>query len=260
MMSNWLEIIEGGLWDSEEALDDLRHFSGSLKWHGLYERYLLRAWREANKGDITSQEFLEFLSKANREKFRAAGDPVPAKGSTILLWRGVSGDGKAHGVSWTDDVNIACVFAMHYSTYPGKEAARWARNPRLYSTEVPIDDVLCYTNARGEREYLVDPLSVRPKRVRMEPREMQARSRCWYWDEHFYLRVRFIDTDKALQSMGVPRCGFSNREDTSPCRLPATKEIRVACPSASSMRCCDDHYAELAAIPQLEYLIEFEAA
>lgn len=259
-MSNWLEILEEGPWDTEEALGDLRNFSGSLKWHGLYERYLLRAWREAGNGDITSQEFVEFLSKANREKFRTAGDRIPAKGSTVVLWRGVSGNGKAHGVSWTDNVNIACVFAMHYWNYRGKEAARWARNPRLYRTRVPIDDVLCYTNARGEREYLLDPRKVRPKRVRLDAREMQARKYCWYWDGDFHLSERFIDTDGTLQSMGIPRCEFSNSEGKSPCRFPATREIRVACRSASSMRCCDDHYAELAAIPQLEDLIEFEAA
>jgi len=86
---------------------------------------------------------LEFLAKANREKFRAAGDPIAATGPTVLLWRGVSGDGKAHGVSSTDDVNIACVFAMHYSKYRGKAAARWSRNPRLYRIEVPIGDALC---------------------------------------------------------------------------------------------------------------------
>src|SRR5258706_16150308 len=94
----------------------------------------------------------------------------------------------------------------------------------------------------------------------MDLREMHARNLCWYWDDDFYLRERFIDTGKALQSMGVPQCEFLNSEGNSPCRLPATKEIRITCPNASGMRCCDDHYKELAAIPQLEGLIEFEAA
>lgn len=246
--TQWLEIIEGDRWETDGSLEDLYDFESSLKYHELYERYLLKALREAHRGDITSQDFSELLSKADRQKFRAAGDPIPATGPTVVLWRGVSGDGKAHGVSWTDDVNIACGFAMHYSTHSGKEAARLARNPRLYRTEVPIDEVLCYTNARGEREYLLDPGRVKPKRVRMDLREMHARNLCWYWDDEFYLRERFIDTGKVLQSMGVPQCEFSNSEGNSPCRHPVTREIRVDCSNASGMRCCDDHYRELAAI------------
>jgi hypothetical protein len=92
----------------------------------------------------------------------------------------------------------------------------------------------------------------------MDLHEMEARKWCWYWDDDFHLRERFIDTDMALQSMGVPRCEFSNWEGTSPCRLPATKEVRVTCPNASGMRCCDDHYKASAMIPQLEGLIELQ--
>lgn len=258
--AQWLEIIEGDRWEMEGSLEDLHDFEGSLKHHGLYERYLLKAWREAHHGDITSQDFSKFLSKADRQKFRAAGDPIPATGPTVVLWRGVSGDGKAHGVSWTDDVNIACRFATYYAAFPEKEGTRWARNPRLYRTEVSIDDVLCYTNARGEHEYLLDPRNVKPKRVRIDSDEMKARRCCWYWDDDYVLRERFIDAEKALRSIGVPGCEFSNWESASPCRHPATKEIRVACPNASGMRCCDDHYEALVAIPHLKGLIEFEAA
>lgn len=205
LKDQWLEILDGGWWDTEEALEDLRFLSRSLKWHGLYERYLLRTWKEAQY-DIPVDETVEYLRSCNRDRLRVAGEPIPVTGKTVTLYRGISGDGIAKGVSWTDDLNIACVFAMHYSSsgyWRSEETRRWSENPRVYTVTVPLKDVRCYTNRRGEREYLLDPTNLVPDLVQFKGEEMLIRKLTWNWDDYFILRERFEDTQAFLQSQGV---------------------------------------------------------
>ncbi len=52
-------------------------------------------------------------------------------------------------------------------------------------------------------------------------------------------------------------CEFSNWDGTGRCEAPATKQVRVACPDASGMWCCDEHYETLTTIRSLEGIIEF---
>jgi len=201
----WLELLDGSWWETEEAVEDLRCFSRSLKWHGLYELYLLRTWEEAQY-EITVDEMIGYLKSCNRKRLRAAGEPIPAKGKTVTLYRGVSGDGIAKGVSWTADLNIACVFAMHYSSsgyQRNEETRRWSANPSVYTVTVPVKDVLCYTNRRGEREYLLDPTNLTPELIPLEEREMHTRKMTWNWNDHFILQERFVNTEAFLRTMGV---------------------------------------------------------
>jgi hypothetical protein len=57
--------------------------------------------------------------------------------------------------------------------------------------------------------------------------------------------------------MATDYCEFSKWDGTGRCEAPATKQVRVACPSASGMWCCDEHYEMLTTIPSLEDIIEF---
>jgi len=81
----WIEEMECGLVEPEERWETLRNCERSLKWHGLYERYLLSAFRGMCSGDVSPTDLKAFFAKANPKRLLVAGDPIPVEGKTINL-------------------------------------------------------------------------------------------------------------------------------------------------------------------------------
>jgi hypothetical protein len=185
----WIEEMECGLVEPEERWETLRNCERSLKWHGLYERYLLSAFRGMCSGDVSPTDLKAFFAKANPKRLLVAGDPIPVEGKTINLFRGVSGKDEMRnirGMSWTDDLNIACHFARKWCNCRNPEVWDWAHDPAVYRMTIPMKDIRCYTDDRGEREYIIDATKL-PKLARIEFRdgEMEIRRRVWRYGLDF---------------------------------------------------------------------------
>jgi hypothetical protein len=143
---------------NENALNLVLGNSANLKQLRIYESTLLHAFMATRTNNRTvSLELLECLfSSANRQRLRAAGQPLPGKGP-FTIYRGVAGNGQARrvrGFSWT----ISLQRAKWYATRLGLP------NPAVYQTVVKADAILAYVTARGEDEMIVQlPKSSRPE-------------------------------------------------------------------------------------------------
>jgi hypothetical protein len=97
---------------------------------------------------------------ADRARLRAAGDPLPEPPFT--LYRGVAGRGPARrvrGFSWTASRERGPWFADRFTSL--------LHDPAVYTITVGEESILAYVNERQEEEFIVDPLALghRPVRV-----------------------------------------------------------------------------------------------
>jgi hypothetical protein len=126
---------------------------------GLYELALLWAFtssRVNNYGWFTT--LADMFRRADRTRLRQAADALPGNGP-FTLYRGVAGSGRARrvrGFSWTEDLEVAKWFALRFEQFP---------NPAVYQIIVGAKDVLAYCGDRNEREFIVNPATIRPKRI-----------------------------------------------------------------------------------------------
>ena len=131
----WLEIVEAN------AL--------SLQEYGIFEvalRYALTGTRTNNR-HFTACRMLDLIKRADRQKLRAAGAPLPGPGP-FTLYRGVAGGGSqrhVRGVSWTASLEKARWFGKRFGL----------PNPAVYRAVVLEQDILAYCNERREQEFLV---------------------------------------------------------------------------------------------------------
>jgi hypothetical protein len=149
--------IEGFLvrwFSSTSALDFVIDHHHELKSVDLFERALLFAWIHAKTNVRNwSRGFTRgiFEGLCDRGRLFAAGDPLPGTGC-FTIYRGIAGTGAARrirGISWTALPERARWFAAWY-------AGRFKLpNPSVYRTVVEQKDMLAYSNARGEQEFLV---------------------------------------------------------------------------------------------------------
>lgn len=134
--------------DSNESL---YLFSKNLEWfslNGLYEKALLAAWVNQKvmprNGNVLMKRALR---SANRKKLMEHSDPLP-EGDTFVVYRGAQ-KGKARGVSWTLDPNVARRFANLFGLGGGT----------VYKTVVQRSDIFAYvsdvTGRCGEKETLL---------------------------------------------------------------------------------------------------------
>ena len=148
--------ILGVLWllSSGKRLDFVVDNAQMLKERGLFERGLLEAWTSANinirswSPTFTNWIFGKF---ADRDRLRAAGQPLPGEGP-FTLYRGVAGRGPARrvrGISWTASMERARWFANWYADRFRLE------NPCIYRTSASQEHVLACSNDRQEDEFLV---------------------------------------------------------------------------------------------------------
>jgi hypothetical protein len=155
--------VEKLLWytSNEYGLDLIRKNIGALRDRGLYERALLHAYIGTRTNyRHWSPTVLRFLFElADRGRLLQCGDTLPGLGP-FTVYRGVSGRGRARrvrGISWTDSIERARWFAGRFAPL---------RDPAVFRTVVSACDVLAYTNARNEGEFLILlPASNKPTRV-----------------------------------------------------------------------------------------------
>jgi hypothetical protein len=221
---DWLEEIERGCLDTcDECWDRFRRCERSLKWHGLYERYLLCLYGDMGCGELSPTQVKAAFAKANRKRLLVAGDPIPVKKKTVTLFRGVSGKGEIRnirGMSWTDDLNIACHFATRWSRSRNPETWDWARDPAVFRVTVSMKNVLCYMDGRkGEREYVLDAAKLpESARVEFHEGELQVRAHFWRYDGHYKMYSDVLDPERVLADMGyVPTPAEG---DGSACSIP----------------------------------------
>lgn len=121
-----------------------------LKEAGLYEEYLLQAYTGATTNFARWEQWILnwLFERADRDKLLKAGDPLPGPGP-FTLYRGVAGHGafrKVRGISWTEDFEKALWFAQRFKIILDK--------PMVYETVVQREQILAYSNSRGEKEFL----------------------------------------------------------------------------------------------------------
>jgi len=141
---------------NHHGLDLVLHNMAVLKQLGLYERATLRAFigTSANNAGWTQRDLIGFFNIGNRERFLAAGDPLPGLGP-FTLYRGVAGGGaqrRERGLSWTSELDLAWWFAYR--------AAGWGLpNPGVVTATVAAEHVIACMHSsevgRGENEFIV---------------------------------------------------------------------------------------------------------
>jgi hypothetical protein len=131
---------------------------------GIYEEALLSAYTmiRTSHYDCPVSYLQTFFRGCNREKLRAAGDPIPDQ-PPFTLYRGIAGNNhkrlRRRGISWTSDRERAEWFMKRYEEdglYPYQE---------LCKIVLPDDRLIfAYYDDRSESEYLVDI----PRRLPLE--------------------------------------------------------------------------------------------
>jgi hypothetical protein len=149
-----------------QQLDLVFRNFGPLWRAGIYETALVEAYTQCKlnnlRWDIDTIEF--YFGLANRKRLRAAGQPLPSAGP-FTIYRGISGIGKKRrprGMSWTDDIDIACWFATRFLL----------ANPAIRVAKVDAGMVYLFTCVHDEREFIVRP--ARTKIHRMDMAEIDA--------------------------------------------------------------------------------------
>lgn len=141
----------------------------ALRERGMFEAALVQAYcgvksNHAHWGTGVIRDLLKF---ANRQRLRAAADPLPGSGP-FRVYRGVSGKGRARkvkGLSWTSSLEVACWFA-----YAGFVS------PAVHIVDLEEDNVFFYTNKRNEFEFVADTRGCKCSRWDLNEAEMKALS------------------------------------------------------------------------------------
>ena len=150
--------VDGFLGKAEsntQALDLVSQNVRRLQDRGLYEAALLQALTTTRSNNATwsEQDLPMLVSFADRDRFRAAGDPLPGAGP-FTVYRGVAGRGRARrvlGLSWTFSLPLAAWFARRAKLLYGLP------DPTVFRLTVPEAQVLAYAHQghRHEEELLV---------------------------------------------------------------------------------------------------------
>jgi len=164
---NVVLFLFGAKHGNQRWVDIVLYNARQLKARGLYEQALLEAYigTRTNHADWDFDDLANLFGIADRDRLRAAGQPLPHDGP-FTLYRGAAGRGEqrcVRGISWTGDLERAKWFA-----------SRWEdlHDPAVYTVTLPKSTVLAYVDERKEDEYLLWPYGLpRPRRVRGRARE-----------------------------------------------------------------------------------------
>lgn len=107
--------------------------------------------------------YRDLFLQCEPQKLRALGRPMPL--GSVELYRGVSGEGRAKGLSWTTRLDVACWFAWR---------SRKGR-PTVYRTVAEPKDILVIPEKLGEWEYIIVPRII--KQCRLPRGEIKRRYR-----------------------------------------------------------------------------------
>ena len=147
--------------DNECALSLVARNIAALRARGLYEHALFEAWASTrtNHRNWSLGALRNLFSIADRNRLRAAGDPLPG-GGPFTIYRGVAGRGPARrvrGLSWTGSLERARWFAGRFAHLT---------DPAVFRLRVSDCDILAYCRDRNEEEFIVLlPSSARPLRI-----------------------------------------------------------------------------------------------
>lgn len=140
------------------VLNELMNRAGSEnekeKIYGLFKDYYpLGDFFTSMLPDDFAKKFMEGKSAAQKEETRKAMEHI--KGETIRVYRGAANKsaGPEKALSWTEDINIAYLFALKAGICP-----------KIYVGEVEKKDVLEYFDG-SEKEVTVIPGSVKVERI-----------------------------------------------------------------------------------------------
>jgi hypothetical protein len=216
-----------GLADDELGLALVHDNLFALHERGIYEACLLHAFtggRTSNWRYSPSVSGLLFRL-ADRDKLRAAADPLPGPGP-FTLYRGVAGVGRERrerGFSWTRSLDVACWFATRFML----------PDPAVYTARVTARGVAAYVNARDEDEFICRsarprplPLSVAEIRARglAQTHAVEERNRREHASPSPHVRDWFGEAlARAVQSAVA-------RHDASPASAPCVRRTTAAAP------------------------------
>lgn len=118
---------------------------------GVYEAALLHAYVGVRADTAIPLDIGEQFSRANRDRLRAAGDPIPGRGPFVLyqgeqVLRGRR-PRRPSGISWTRQLGLAAWFA--------KRLIHASHRPVVWRATIGRRDIVTYTNVREEDEFIV---------------------------------------------------------------------------------------------------------
>ncbi|MCK0506329.1 hypothetical protein [Aromatoleum anaerobium] len=121
----------------------------------LWQAQIPRRAFQAYFGSVWEHDHREVLAAAGTRRrlasmFRYASFDTPEIPQTVRVWRGTSGGltgGRAPGISWSLNRDVACWFAMRFAGRVGR--------PVLLEAEVQRADIAYYTNERREQEVVI---------------------------------------------------------------------------------------------------------
>ncbi len=121
-----------------------------LRHRGIYEECLLRAFTRAriNNHQWQPQVLQILFDYADREKLRAAGQPIPDE-PVFRVYRGIAGirDRHPRGFSWSLSKDVACWYATRLGL----------QRPGVLVSQVKNEAILAFTDSRNEKEVLCRP-------------------------------------------------------------------------------------------------------
>jgi len=142
-------VQAGYSWGS--CLTVVRDNVEALLDRGIFESVLVAGYTggKTNHSHIKTEDIESmFFTHADPAKLRLAGEALPGPGP-FQVFRGVSGESRISGFSWTSDIAVSCSFA--HSTWG--EAA-------VYKAEISTNEILCYIMERDEFEFIVKPQKI----------------------------------------------------------------------------------------------------
>jgi hypothetical protein len=137
--------------DNEDLLRDL----------GIYEAALLHAYVGVRVDTAVPLDIKEQFSRADRDRLRAAGEPIPGRGPFVLyqgeqVLRGCR-QRQPSGISWTRRLGLAAWFA--------ERLIESSCRPVVWRATIGRGHIVAYTNVREEDEFIVVHL---PKSIKVE--------------------------------------------------------------------------------------------
>jgi hypothetical protein len=171
-----LDEKDPGFLGFTDNLDGMELVSRNQKYlleAGIYEACLVWAFTGTRLNWSGHDDLLLYLfSLADCKKLLAQGDALPDR-EVFTLYRGISGRGqdrgKVKGWSWTSSLKTGWWFARRFEEL-GLE------DPAVYQAEVHRGDILFFTNAREESEFVCLPTSLKPKKVKPRRRSRRIRN------------------------------------------------------------------------------------